>query len=287
MNVANVANARLRYGWAFLSALLLLVLFPCAAGAQRFLSPSFAPQARQPEAFGGQSVSPRMRPSGSHRSGIIFELRDDLAFVARDRTFYILAASLLAAPLAGEDLLDQEPSVFNRSWANNATADGIFEAGEILGSGLTPACASIVLYTTGKLAHAPGATALASDLIRAQAVNALMTIPIKFAINRARPDGSPYSYPSGHTSSAFAAAGIVAHAVGSKWGLVAYGGAVMVGISRLQENVHFASDVVAGAIVGTYAASVINQRQERVAKLSWAPWSNGRATGAMLSLRLP
>jgi len=51
--------------------------------------------------------------------------------------------------------------------------------------------------------------------------------------------------------------------------------------------VHYASDVVAGAIIGTYAASVINQRQARLARFSWSPWSNGRAAGAMLSLRLP
>jgi membrane-associated phospholipid phosphatase len=285
LKAASVRDARIQLGWAIVSALLLLGQFPGAAQAQGLSFRPVAPAARQPEAFGGQSGG--LRVPQSHRSGILFELRDDFKFIAGDRTFYILTASLLAAPLAGEDLFEQEPTIFHRSWANNATADGVFEAGDWIGNGLAPAGASLVLYTTGKLARKPGVTALASDLIRAHAINALLTHAIKRTVNRARPDGSPYSYPSGHTSSAFAAAGVIAHEVGSKWGLVAYGGALFVGVSRLQENVHFASDVVAGAILGTYVASAINQRQERAAKLSWAPWSNGRATGARLSLSLP
>lgn len=288
MNSSCLLSARTQFGRAVVFGLLLLGLFPVSSMAKSLAPSPTSPQARQPEAFGGRSgYSPAPVSAVPGRSGIIFELRDDLEFIAGDRTFYVLTASLFAAPLLAEDLLEQEPPVFNQSWATNATADGFFEAGEVLGNGLAPAGASLVLYTTGKLAHAPDVSALASDLFRAHAINALLTHAIKRTINRARPDGSPYSYPSGHTSSAFAAAGVIAHDVGPKWGLVARGGAVIVGLSRLQENVHYASDVIAGAILGSYVAGAINKRQDGLARVSLAPWSDGRATGVMLSLRLP
>ena len=101
---------------------------------------------------------------------------------------------------------------------------------------------------------------------------------LKRAIGRARPyvsntadprdfsfgtgfgTGDRRSFPSGHTYTAFAVASAVTSETrewwpGSTWFVapVMYGGAAMVGLSRMYHNQHWASDIVLGAAVGTFS----------------------------------
>jgi len=60
------------------------------------------------------------------------------------------------------------------------------------------------------------------------------------------------SFPSGHTTTAFALATILAlHASDKRWGLFFLGLAVMVGYSRIYLGQHFLPDVIMGALLGT------------------------------------
>ena len=66
------------------------------------------------------------------------------------------------------------------------------------------------------------------------------------------------SFPSGHTTTAFAFASTVTRESQFWWphaawyvGTVFYGGATLVGLSRIYNNQHWASDVMAGAAIGT------------------------------------
>jgi membrane-associated phospholipid phosphatase len=68
------------------------------------------------------------------------------------------------------------------------------------------------------------------------------------------------SFPSGHTTSAFAAAAAVSSETsrwwpGTRWviGPILYAGAALTGVSRMYNNRHWMSDVLAGAGVGTFA----------------------------------
>lgn len=70
------------------------------------------------------------------------------------------------------------------------------------------------------------------------------------------------SYPSGHSSSAFAAARVIAR-VAPELAEEAYSLATQVAVSRVYAGVHFPSDVVAGALLGTGIAESILQTARR------------------------
>ena len=64
----------------------------------------------------------------------------------------------------------------------------------------------------------------------------------------------PNSFPSGHTCAAFAAGLAWAGALPRKWGALAAVSAVCMGLSRLYVGVHYPTDVLAGAVIGTLCA---------------------------------
>lgn len=66
-----------------------------------------------------------------------------------------------------------------------------------------------------------------------------------------------YSFPSGHTLASFEAA-ISILLFDKKWGALATITAFFIGLSRLYLFVHFPSDVVAGAVLGTCIALLVN-----------------------------
>jgi membrane-associated phospholipid phosphatase len=85
--------------------------------------------------------------------------------------------------------------------------------------------------------------------------------PFDFSFGRGFREGDDYrSFPSGHTSAAFATAAAAAHEIerltdGNDYlmGLVTYGPAALVGLSRMFDNRHWTSDVVFGAAIGAFS----------------------------------
>ena len=99
-------------------------------------------------------------------------------------------------------------------------------------------------------------------------VSAFITTALKYSIKRERPfntypdiekvTAAPgYSFPSGHTSTAFATATSLSMEY-PKWYIIApsFAWASAVGYSRMHLGVHYPSDVVAGAIVGSGSAYI-------------------------------
>jgi membrane-associated phospholipid phosphatase len=69
------------------------------------------------------------------------------------------------------------------------------------------------------------------------------------------------SFPSGHTATAFAVASVLAHGYKDKiWvGLTSYTIATLVGLSRIHDGKHWATDAIAGAALGTFIGTVLSK----------------------------
>lgn len=87
----------------------------------------------------------------------------------------------------------------------------------------------------------------------AEGFNAGMTRALKYSVNETRPDGGPYSFPSGHTANVFLGAHIAYKEFKDSSPVLAYSGyaiGLFVAGSRLYNNRHWVADVVAGAGFG-------------------------------------
>jgi membrane-associated phospholipid phosphatase len=131
--------------------------------------------------------------------------------------------------------------------------DQFYSAGDLLGQGAIHAAAGLAIYVGGRIGHNERAGQLGVDLLQGQIVSGLITNGLKFAANRTRPDGAKYSFPSGHTSSAFATASVLQRRFGWKVGVPSYVVASYVGASRVATSHHFVTDVLFGAGIGIAA----------------------------------
>ena len=131
----------------------------------------------------------------------------------------------------------------------------------------------------------------ATTLLATQAylVGGAMESLIKFASGRQRPnykepdknDPEPIfhgpsfalhnssSFPSGHTTVAFAAATVFAMEYNDRplFPIIAYSAASLIGLSRITENAHWASDVFAGAALGYLTGKQVVNNYHRYAYL--------------------
>lgn len=80
------------------------------------------------------------------------------------------------------------------------------------------------------------------------------------------PTPSEFSFPSGHTASSFAAAGVFYKNLPKKIGVPAIILAGVIGLSRLYVGVHYPTDVIAGVIMGLLLSFMAEQLVNFVSK---------------------
>ena len=107
-------------------------------------------------------------------------------------------------------------------------------------------------------------------------VLAALVMSIKFLVRRRRPEGEwgsiyrntdPHSFPSGHAARSFLIA-VVATGLGPGWlALVLWLWAPLVALARVAMGVHYVSDIVAGAALGSLFALIGLQVYEQL--LMW------------------
>ncbi len=82
----------------------------------------------------------------------------------------------------------------------------------------------------------------------------VVTAALKLAINKRRPNGGDCSFPSGHTSFAFAGSSYLGFRYGKAYGAPLSVASGFVGYSRVQGFRHYWVDVFAGAAIGIGSA---------------------------------
>lgn len=127
------------------------------------------------------------------------------------------------------------------------------------------------------------------DLALALGRSVLLTQGLKYVVDETRPNGGRHSFPSGHTSFAFAGAEFIRKEYGWGWGIPAYATAGFVGWSRVESHQHYARDVLAGAAIGILVNHDLGELHTRYGALGLAPSSvtvNGKlVTGLQFNLK--
>ena len=190
----------------------------------------------------------------------------------------VLAGGFLIGGLMGRrlddhyaDRLQDSSTQANRKLHNLATFVRLTAAPGALVIGTS-------MYATGRLVKNDRLSQLGLHGTEALVVGELVGGVLKGAFGRQRPyvkprdsrsfqfgrgfaGGDQYrSFPSGHTVAAFAAAAAVSSETADWWpntrwviGPALFTGAALTGISRMYDNRHWASDVIIGAGIGTFA----------------------------------
>lgn len=190
-----------------------------------------------------------------------------------DRTSVLLLTTLGAAAVAGK--LTENDAFMTRS-LDNRHLEGLYGAGNRYGAGVWLSLASLGSLGAGLAFHDPRLTNLGRDLGTSLVATWTVVWGLKLTVPSRRPNGGPYSFPSGHTATAFAAAPVLSAYLGRGAGYLAYGLAGVTGLARMEDGKHHLADVLAGAAIGT----VIGHEVSRRGRLRWTLAPSGIAVSA-------
>ena len=198
-------------------------------------------------------------------------IADSSAYQAPRRESLLRTVDLVTILMAGAGVAAVTP--FDQDITDHLTrANARFprdlsRIGEHLGNPLYIAPALGAAYLAGHLTGHPGVGRSALRIAGGIASASAVAGGLKFVVGRSRPYQSPdeplvfrafsghTSFPSGHVTVAFSLAAGIDQETRAGWvPYVVYPLAGLVGWSRIRDDRHWASDVLAGAVVGTWTA---------------------------------
>jgi membrane-associated phospholipid phosphatase len=170
--------------------------------------------------------------------------RSFVGVLSRDNALPLLLGATVAGTASSLDRRAQ--------WGMGGFAPGFSSAASTAGGSKVMVPAAVGLFAAGRLAgEGSRFRAFTYDATQAFIVNGAYTMALKSLASRTRPDGSDtLSFPSGHTSTAFAWATVARAHYGWKVGAPSYLAATAIGLSRITTDKHHLSDVLAGATIG-------------------------------------
>jgi membrane-associated phospholipid phosphatase len=157
-------------------------------------------------------------------------------------------------------------------------------------------------WVGGRHFDRPDLSAAAADGFEAAIIAAgVITPALKAVTARPRPGAAAdsdrfgeggQSFPSGETTLAFAVASVVAAHAEKTWiDVLAWSSAGLVGLQRMALDAHWASDVVAGALIGSAVGRWVVRRNNpdrpSGARLDVAPLIDERGAGVAVTITVP
>lgn len=119
---------------------------------------------------------------------------------------------------------------------------------------------------------------------------------LKRGINKTRPNGAPYSFPSGHTGTAFTNASVLYQEFKDTSPIIAYSGygfAITTGAFRIVNNAHWVSDVMISIGISTLVTNLVYHFEplknwnpfKKTNGITLVPYYNQNETGLFLTKR--
>ena len=220
-------------------AVLVLCLLPCSAFAQdaaAAAAPVAAPLVTSDTTFASlfTKVPPAFRQLGNKSS-----------------------LAILGTTAAMAVLVTNSDTPLTRYAATSVRFDDNLLVGHFLGDIYFQGSAALGTYLAGYAVRSPRMMLVGADLVRAQLLGGFITDVTKVIVQRQRPNGANYSFPSGHTTSAFASAAVLQRHFGYKVGVPAYLLGGYIATSRMADNRHYPSDLLVGAAVGIVSGRAV------------------------------
>lgn len=168
-------------------------------------------------------------------------------------------AALIGVPASGiATAFDDDVEDYFKPRVHNNTA--FANVGAVIGEAYVLIPTVGTLFILGQKSESLRFRSFSYALFQGYIVDAVATLGFKQATRRLRPDSSnKQSFPSGHASDFFMIATLLDRYYGHKAGFVGYGLASYVAASRLKKDVHWLSDVVAGATLGYIIGNTVSR----------------------------
>lgn len=169
--------------------------------------------------------------------------------VTTDAKYVLIGGAVLTLGFVAfeDEIIDpfQEKQVRNKTLGDSSIYGDLL--GQLVLNGLYIGGMSIAGYYKD-----PKGYDRALGMLKATLYASATTTVLKYTIREPRPydKSEKNSFPSGHTTTAFAFSGYVAAEHGWGWGAPALALSTFVGYSRINDNAHYLHDVIAGATIG-------------------------------------
>jgi membrane-associated phospholipid phosphatase len=241
-----------------------------------------------------QTDSNYIKFNAQYFKSILLDTKDVLIFPAHMDSKDAFKASSALVVGASTFLVDKKWALFTQAHQQPDLKNVSVYALEPFGRGLYSVPLLIGFWAHGALAHNVHSNRIAMLGIKAFLISGQFAQLPKLALQRERPQSTinqnynpflfhpfsskqkHHSFYSGHTTTAFAIAGIIAQEYRHKWwvGLLSYTMASGVALSRNYENKHWLSDVAIGALTGYGVAQLIYHRNNHKQKTKFVQIRN-------------
>lgn len=190
-------------------------------------------------------------PRGLEKAG-----KEFISPVTTDAAPYFWYGSALTLTLAIFE--DQIGDPTQEDVAEDKPLGGASVIGDLAGQWIPNGLYMIGMYTHHLFTRNETSKERSIHMLKSSAYASGLATILKFIVREPRPNSdSKASFPSGHTTTAFAFATVIATQHAWYWSVPAYALASLTAFSRMNDNNHFLHDVIGGAAIGiSYGLSI-------------------------------